>query len=207
MITPVDIQEKQFARSIKGFKEDEVNEFLDQITLDLERIIEDNRQLRLENEQLKNEVSKFREAEHSVIDTLETAKALMGDISASAEKRAQVILRNAELEAETMVREASESVARMNDENAQIKSRLASFKKRYKELLESELRNLDHGIGEMFSELSMDDLSDIPEANEKAPSVSRSAVNYTKRPAGASGGKGTSGYSRQDLEKTMVHVK
>ena len=94
MISPLEIQEKEFSRSLKGFKEDEVNEFLDRITLDLERILEENRQLRAEKEQLTEELKKYKSSESAVLDTLETAKALMGDISASAEKRAQILLKN-----------------------------------------------------------------------------------------------------------------
>ncbi len=189
MITPLEIQEKEFSRGIKGYKEEEVDEFLDQITLDLERLIEDNRQLRSENAQLQNELEKFHTAEHSVIDTLETAKALMSDISASAEKRAQILLKNAELEADTMMREASEAVARMNDENAQIRNKLVSFRKRYKELLEAEMRQLDRGVDELFDELSMEDLSEIPDA------------------PGMPVKKGTAAYAKQNLDKTMLNIK
>ena len=60
MISPLEIQEKEFSRSLKGFKEDEVNEFLDRITLDLERILEENRQLRAEKEQLTEELKKYK---------------------------------------------------------------------------------------------------------------------------------------------------
>ena len=35
MIRPIDIQEKDFSRSVRGYKEDEVNQFLDEITIDL----------------------------------------------------------------------------------------------------------------------------------------------------------------------------
>lgn len=189
MITPLEIQEKEFSRGIKGFKEEEVNEFLDQITLDLERLLEDNRQLRMENAQLQNELEKFHTAEHSVIDTLETAKALMSDISASAEKRAQILLKNAELEAETMMREASEAVARMNDENAQSINKLTSFRKKYKELLQAELRHLDSGVDELLAELSMEDLSDIPDAT------------------GASEKKATAAYAKPNLDRTMLNIK
>lgn len=188
MITPLEIQEKEFSRGIKGFKEEEVNEFLDQITLDLERLIEDNRMLRNENVQLHNELEKFQNAEHSVINTLETAKALMADISASAEKRAQILLRNAELEAETIMREASESVARMNDENAQSINKLVSFRKKYRELLQTELRNLEGGMDELFAELSMEDLSDIPDATGGAK-------------------QGTATYAKPNLDKTMLNIK
>ena len=73
MISPLEIQEKEFSRSLKGFKEDEVNEFLDRITLDLERILEENRQLRAEKEQLTEELKKYKSSESAVLDTLETA--------------------------------------------------------------------------------------------------------------------------------------
>lgn len=191
MITPLEIQEKEFSRSLKGFKEEEVNEFLDQITLDLERIIEDNRQLRAENNQLKDELVKFKKAEHSVINTLETAKSLMSDISASAEKRAQILLKNAELEAETMIREASENVARMNAENAQIVNKLVSFRKKYKELLQTEMKHLDGGVDELFAELSMEDLSDIPDAADKSECD-----------------KNTRGVcAKSNLDKTILNIK
>ena len=189
MITPLEIQEKEFSRGIKGFKEEEVNEFLDQITLDLEALLDENYQLRLQNEQLQTELSKFRSAEHSVIDTLETAKALMSDISASAEKRAQILLKNAELEAETMIREASEAVARMNDENAQIRNKLVSFRTKYRDMLEAEMRQLDRGVDDLFAELSMDDLSDIPDA-PGMPDKSHTAT-----------------YAKPNLDKTMLNIK
>ena len=54
MITPLEIQEKEFGRGLKGFKEEEVNEFLDQITLDLERLLAENDQLMMENQNAEN---------------------------------------------------------------------------------------------------------------------------------------------------------
>ena len=41
MIKPIDIQEKEFTKAVRGYKEDEVNEFLDEITIDLERILDE----------------------------------------------------------------------------------------------------------------------------------------------------------------------
>ena len=128
MISPLEIQEKEFSRSLKGFKEDEVNEFLDRITLDLERILEENRQLRAEKEQLTEELKKYKSSESAVLDTLETAKALMGDISASAEKRAQILLKNAEMEAQNMQREAKKAIERMNEESAALRGRVKSLR-------------------------------------------------------------------------------
>jgi len=190
MITPLEIQEKEFGRGLKGFKEEEVNEFLDQITLDLERLLADNEQLHMENQKLREELKKFQESEHSVINTLETAKALMNDISVSAEKRAQILLKNAELEAQTIMREAKENVMRMKDEHKVMNNRMATFRRKYRELLQAELRHLEGSTDEVLQALSMEDLSDIPVAQEM--NQRQSAPAY---------------YGNQDLDKTIVNPK
>ena len=97
MIKPIDIQEKEFTKAVRGYKEDEVNEFLDEITIDLERILDELRQTKEENSRLVEELERHRSSEGTVLETLEAAKSLMADISASAEKRADILLKNAEL--------------------------------------------------------------------------------------------------------------
>lgn len=207
MISPLEIQEKEFSRGLKGFKEEEVNEFLDQITLDLERLLEENRQLRADKEQLTEELRKYQESETSVLETLETAKALMGDISASAEKRAQILLKNAELDAQRMQREAKETVERMNDEHAALRSRLTGFRAKYRQLLETELQHFDSLSAELFPELGIEELSQLPESKpqvKRAQDTNRSQKTKTQdtraqrvRPS----------RSADDRKKTMVHIK
>ena len=98
MIRPIDIQEKEFSKAVRGYKEDEVNEFLDEITIDLERLLDELRQTKEENSRLVEELERHRNSEGTVLETLEAAKGLMSDISASAEKRAEILLKNAELD-------------------------------------------------------------------------------------------------------------
>ena len=99
MITPLDIQNKEFPKGVRGYKEEEVDGFLDLLTLDFEKLMEENRRLKDQVKSLTAEVERYRNSEGAVLDTLEAAKALMGDISASAEKRAEILLKNAELDA------------------------------------------------------------------------------------------------------------
>ena len=44
MIRPIDIQEKEFTRAVRGYKEEEVNEFLDEITVDLDSLLNELRE-------------------------------------------------------------------------------------------------------------------------------------------------------------------
>ncbi len=187
MISPLEIQEKEFSRGLKGFKEDEVNQFLDQITLDLEQLLEENRQLKAERDQMEEELKKYKTTEGSIVETLETAKALMGEISVSAEKRAQVLVKNAELDAQQIQRAAREEANRLYEENSALRSKVDGFRLKYKQLLESELQHCDSMVTDLFPELEMDDLKELP------------AAKNTK--------KTKTTLPRDDRKKTMVHVK
>ena len=163
MIRPVDIQEKEFSRAVRGYKEDEVNAFLDEITLDLERLLNELRETKEENSRLVEELERHRGSEGTVVETLEAAKSLMADISSSAEKRADILLKNAELDAELMKKEAREMAETISRESEAIRARFISFRTRYKQLLESELRRFESLSGEMFPEFGIDDFDDLPE--------------------------------------------
>ena len=163
MIKPIDIQEKEFTKAVRGYKEDEVNEFLDEITIDLERILDELRQTKEENSRLVEELERHRSSEGTVLETLEAAKSLMADISASAEKRADILLKNAELDAQLMQKEAKDMADRISEESQAMKSRFINFRARYKQLLQSELQRFESLSGEMFPELGIDDFDDLPE--------------------------------------------
>ena len=96
MITPSDIENKQFSRTKKGYSPDEVDDFLDLVILDMEKLIRENKQLKAELGKAHVQVDKHRNTETTVYETLEAAKSLMNDIAASAERRAEILLKNAE---------------------------------------------------------------------------------------------------------------
>jgi len=157
MITPLDIQNKEFSRGVRGYKEEEVDGFLDLVTLDLEKLITENVNLKMEVARVNVELQKYQGSEGAVLETLEAAKALMGDISASAEKRAEILLKNAELDAELIQREARDSVERLTEETVSLQRRFSEFRGKYKSLLESELEKFDTLSADLFSEIGIED--------------------------------------------------
>lgn len=163
MIKPIDIQEKIFSKAVRGYKEDEVNEFLDAITLDLGQLLEELRETKEENSRLVAELERIRGAEGSMVETLQAAKSLMTDIAASSEKRAEILIKNAELDAELIKRNAREEADAINKENEVMKSRYINFRNKYKRLLESELARFESLSGDIFPELGIADFNDLPE--------------------------------------------
>lgn len=196
MITPTDIENKEFSKAKKGYNEEEVDEFLDLIILDMEKLIRENRQLKEELGKVHVQVDKHMSTETSVYETLEAAKSLMNDIAASAERRAEILLKNAEMEADLITREAKESIARYTDEGNRLKDRVESLKERYKKMLEAELERVDFGVSDFLADFEKDFLpASLTDVNEVSQIVSpEEHRNDGQEPS-------------VDLTKTMVNVR
>lgn len=169
MIRPIDIQEKVFTKAVRGYKEEEVNEFLDEITVDLDSLLNELRETREENSRLVDELQRLKTTEGSVVETLQAAKSLMTDISASAEKRAEILLKNAELDAALMRKNAREESEALAKENQNLRARYVEFRNRYKRMLENELQRFESSRGEELSASSIVDFEDLPVAEDEEP--------------------------------------
>lgn len=152
MITPLDIQNKEFQRGIRGYKEDDVDQFLDMITLDYEKVIEENVLLKEDLANMKKKLEKQKEQELLIKDTLDTARGLMNDIAISAEKRAEFLVKNAELDAERIRKEATEFAEKTYMDHEDLKNRLNIFVTRYKNLIEAELERFTGIEGRIFGD-------------------------------------------------------
>lgn len=135
MYTFEEIKNTEFTKG-RGYKEEEVNQFIEQIASDYKALSEENESLKLQLEELN---AKCKAQEQSVYTTLESAKQLMADISASAEKRAEILLKNAQLDADNLIRQTKDSVENLRAEEAALKNRIYIIKIRLKNILETEL--------------------------------------------------------------------
>ena len=156
MITPNEIESKEFGSQVRGYNREDVDEFLDEIMIDYQGLIDENKKLRRDVETLNKELNDYKKSETSVMSTLEQAKSLMSDISSSAEKRAEIIIKNAQVDAAAITRDAKESISRLTQESEQLKSRVASFKERYRQMLTDELNKVDSSADDLFADLKDD---------------------------------------------------
>ncbi|QIB69016.1 DivIVA domain-containing protein [Aminipila butyrica] len=202
MITPLDIQNKEFSKGVRGYKEEEVDSFLDLLTIDLEKLLGEHAALKEEVRHLNGELEKYRGSETAVVETLEAAKALMRDIAVSSEKRAEILLKNAELDAQLITREAKESVERLTEESANLRNRYVTFKTKYKSLLESELERFDALSNEIFGEFG----EPASTAGNMATRVhGQKDISGEVRQGGSIFSEIESGVD--DLKKTMINLR
>ena len=201
MITPSDIENKEFRRVKKGFDPDEVDEFLDLIIVDMEKLIKENRRLKEELSKVSSQVDKKINSESTVYETLAAAKQLMNDIAASAERRAEILLKNAELQADMITREAKENISRYTEEGNRLMSRVDLLKERYRSMLKDELDKMNNeDNNDFFSEFRNDfmpaSIQDLSDDDIKIRNKEKTPDTMTKVAE-----------EKIDLTKTMVMKK
>ena len=161
MIMPIDIDKKDFTRDKKGYNSREVDEFLDLIIVDYEKVLNDNRNMAHKIKFLEKQLEESQKSDTAMLDTLETAKRLMADISASAERRAELMMRDAELEAESMLLEAKTTVKKLNDEHLVLKQKVERLRGNYAAMLKLEMEKLDNDEYGLLPDLDRSDIPDI----------------------------------------------
>ena len=174
MIMPIDIDKKEFSRDKKGYNSREVDEFLDIIVADYEKILNDNRQMAHKIKSLEAQLSEAQKDDGAMVETLETAKKLMADISASAERRAELMMRDAELEAENMLADAKMSIKKITDEHQMLSNKVKRLRANFRRMLENELAKLDEDEFDVIKELAEEEdfapVAEVPE-EKKAPTI------------------------------------
>ena len=162
MIMPIDIDKKEFSRDKRGYYNSrEVDEFLDIIVADYEKILNDNRSMAHKIKALEKQLEEAQKDDNAMLETLETAKKLMADISASAERRAELMMRDAELEAENMLLDAKVTVRQMSDEHVVLSNKVKRLRANFRKMLEAEIARLDEDEFGVLDDLDRSDVSAI----------------------------------------------
>ncbi|MGI6586655.1 MAG: DivIVA domain-containing protein [Gracilibacteraceae bacterium] len=143
MLTPMDIRNKEFKKAFRGYNEDEVDEFLDKVIADYERIYRENGELKERIAIDKERIEGYSSMEKSLQSTLLIAQTTAEDIVSNARKKADMIIKEAEEQAQKIIEDANSSVIKVNRDFEELKKEVQVFKTRFKTLLESELEALN----------------------------------------------------------------
>jgi cell division initiation protein len=134
-ITPLEIRQKAFEKVLRGYDKDEVNAYLQSLSQEWERTLDDVKEIKIKYEATEREVSKLREVESSLYKTLKTAEDTGANLIDQANKTAELILREAQMKADSMMNEAKNKAKNAIEEAEFIsKQMLAEMEDRLKTL-------------------------------------------------------------------------
>ena len=99
MITPMDIHNKTFSRGLRGYSQEEVDAFLQELASDYERIYREHREMEEEMDTVKTKLRNYEKMESTMSSTLVMAQETAENVKRNAQKEAELAVREAQNEA------------------------------------------------------------------------------------------------------------
>ncbi|MCC3380004.1 DivIVA domain-containing protein [Paenibacillus farraposensis] len=138
-LSPLDIHNKEFARRLRGYDEDQVNEFLDQVIKDYEAVIRENKELSTELLNVQEKLDHFATIEDTLSKTIIVAQEAADEVRNNAKKESQLIVKEAEKNADRIVNEALAKSRKIALEVEELKKQASIYRARFRTLVEAQL--------------------------------------------------------------------
>jgi cell division initiation protein len=110
-LTPLDIQQMVFKARWRGYDRQEVQRFLEDVALTVEGLNRENQALREKLGQAEDQLTDLKKAEATLTHTLVSTQALTDELKQAARRDAELIMKEAEMKAGTMLQEARQELA------------------------------------------------------------------------------------------------
>jgi cell division initiation protein len=142
-ITPLDIQQQRFRSTWRGLDRAEVDAFLNLVASEVESLLRENHDVKEDLRRTRNMLDQFREREQALKETMITAQKITDDIKHAARKDAEIIVGQAELEAEKILQNAHSRLISIIDDIHELKRQRAVLKQNLKGLIETHQKLLE----------------------------------------------------------------
>ncbi len=137
-ITPLDILQQQFkGRLFGGLDPDEVDGFLQQVSQEMEQLIRENNDLREQNRRALTELDEMNNREKALRETMLAAHRITEDMKSNAQKEANLIITEAELQGEKLLSTAEARLMELRSELQDLRRQKQQFESSFKSLLDS----------------------------------------------------------------------
>ena len=125
MLTPLEIENKKFSKQMmNGYSVEEVDDFLDILTLDYGKLYKEVTELKKELEDMEQNVSHYKTIEGTLQNTLVMAQTTAEDIKKIAAQQAEQIIKDAEIT-------AKEAISSINAQKIEEGRKLQELKKQF----------------------------------------------------------------------------
>ncbi len=138
-LLPHEISQKLFTKRMMGYDLQEVTDFLYSISNQLEEVMQERDQLKVQIRDKEKQLFEHKEREKLLKDTITTAGQMAERIRMDSEREAKMIIQEARTKAEFITRDARESIGRQFEEITNLKKQKIQFETQLKALIQSHL--------------------------------------------------------------------
>ncbi len=143
MITPLDIENKRFAKQMmNGYSVEEVDDFLDELTIDYSKNYKEVNELKTKVEELNSSLAQYKTIESTLQNTLVMAQTTAEEVKNVAKQKADQIVDEAKANAQKKVDELNNEIILKQKELDDVKKQFDIYKAKMESLLISQLELL-----------------------------------------------------------------
>jgi len=143
MYTPLDIENKKFAKQMmNGYSVEEVDNFLDELTVDYERLYKESNENKTKMAELEANLVKYKNLESTLQNTLVMAQSTADEIKKVAQQQADQIIRDAQGTAKQQLMEIEQQITIKTRELDDLQKQFDVYKAKMESLLISQLELL-----------------------------------------------------------------
>lgn len=143
MLTPLDIENKKFSKQMmNGYSVEEVDDFLDQLTVDYEKAYKESAEARTQIESMKKDLEHYRRIEDTLQNTLVMAQSTAEEVQNVARQKADQIIQDAKGVASRSVGDLDNQIIMKKKELEDMKKQFDIYKAKMEALLISQLEIL-----------------------------------------------------------------
>lgn len=143
MLTPIDIQRQDFEVKLRGYNADEVDDFLDLVGKDYEKLYRENAEMKEQIKRLDRSLEQYKSMEATLQQSIVLAQTAAEDIRKNATEKADVIVNEAQSKSENMYRQLDMDIQNKKNELAGVQAEVSGYKTRIKGICSALLEMLD----------------------------------------------------------------
>ncbi|MBA3917462.1 MAG: hypothetical protein C0516_02615 [Gemmatimonas sp.] len=181
-LTALDARRYDFGNALRGYDRARVDQFREQVAEELERLARQNQDLDTKARNFHEQLKAFRDREKALNEALVSAQQLRGEIREQAEREAQLIVREAQQEAERQLAAVREEMRRAQDDLQQILRTRRTFLSQLRNQLERQLSELNAAENEALPEFPTPRTLTAMNTNLNEPQVARDIREMPPRP-------------------------
>ena len=161
MITPLEIENKKFSKQMmNGYSVEEVDEFLDELTVDYEKAYKESTELKNKVEELERSLVHYKTIEDTLQNTLVMAQSTAEEVKNVARQQSEQIISEAQKQSEELVRISKENsrktLSELDDQVSKKEKELDDIKKQF-DIYKAKMESLLISQLELIKEINKDE--------------------------------------------------
>lgn len=171
-LTPLDIHHKEFRRSIRGYNEEDVDVFLDQVAEEFERLFKESTELKERVESMNDKVTQYEGVEQTLQKALFTGQQAADQVKENAQKESELIVGDAEKKAQDIIKDVQKEKAIVVAELKRLREAEERFRTDFKDILNTFLVEADEVKVTELPREAEEAIAVAPEPQEKVEEAS-----------------------------------